>query len=201
MKTYFSHAMQTGDREMAGENRTLSHTPEGKGDGDKKRGTQWTGSQKCQRRTRYEVSAWRRVTLERRVWCWIAWIEQFLWINAQYFLTINDKAKKTEHLSDLLAGSSLENFLTFIFSIATKENQEVWHLLFSPEHTIISILTGRHCGFYKMIKTDKYPVLLTRLGVSLRNHAYLIEVEQECPVWPVFQLQVTFFTLKRKHQE
>lgn len=59
------------------------------------------------------------------MWCWIAWIEQFLWINAQYFLTINDKAKKTEHLSDLLAGSSLENFLTFIFSIATKENQEV----------------------------------------------------------------------------
>ena len=102
--------------EMAGENRTLSHTPEGKGDGDKKRGTQCTGSQKCQRRTRYVVSAWHRVTLERPVWCWIVWIEQFLWINAQYFLTINDKANKTQHLSDLLVGCSLENFLTFIFS-------------------------------------------------------------------------------------
>lgn len=34
---------------------------------------------------------------------------------------------------------------------------------FTPKHTIISILTGRHCGFYKIIKTDKYHILLTRL--------------------------------------
>ena len=33
MKTDFSHAMQAGD---VGENRMLSHTPEGKGDGDGK---------------------------------------------------------------------------------------------------------------------------------------------------------------------
>lgn len=76
------------------------------------------------------------------------------------FPDIDDKAKKTAF--DSLAIPLKLSYL-LIFSISTKENREVLHLLFTPEHMIISILTGRHCGFYKIIRTDKYHILLTRL--------------------------------------
>ena len=42
-----------------------------------------------------ERSAWLRVTLGTPVWYHTVRTEPFLWINAQYFLMINDKAKKT----------------------------------------------------------------------------------------------------------
>lgn len=74
----------------------------------------------------------------------------------------DNKAKKTQHLFDSLVVPLKFSYL-HILSISIKESQEILHVFFTPEHTIISTLTGRHCGFYKMKRTDKYHVLLTRL--------------------------------------
>lgn len=55
MQTYVSQPVKAGDRDTVSEKRMLSHTPEGKEQGDKKQKVQHATSKKCQRKIRYEV--------------------------------------------------------------------------------------------------------------------------------------------------